>query len=232
MSTDLQTHTVESRVKIVTALIRQSVEAWLDIAKHVQSAKIELCPTDFAKFLELTSLTKAISDKLLRIAQCQRLYESEFQKHCNRLDGWTNLYEVSKLNNPEIDRFVEHIDQDAGVAVTSELIRSFSSSKSSKSPSSSSYQLANIVMLHDELQRLDLVEFDRLKTLIDQIHRMIDAAAPALSIKIFDDTITALEARLSLEPTEAELSESQTDELNSAIVSTISVNNISNNHNI
>ena len=181
---------------MVAALVRQSVTSWLGVAKHVRAAKTELTESDFTTFIQIAGLTKAICDKLLRIAQCQRLYEREFQKHCNRLDGWTNLYELSKLNNPAIDNFVQHIENDTSVAVTNEFIRSFASSKSSASKAPASVVVAKISLLHDELNRLDLVEFEKLKELLGDIQRKIDAAAPAIVVKLFDMTLADVEARL------------------------------------
>ena len=199
MSTNLCSHTVEERASIVAALVRHSVTSWLEVAKHVREAKIELPEGDFTIFIQITGLTNAICDKLLRIAQCQRLYEREFQKHCNRLDGWTNLYELSKLNNAAIDNFVQHIEHDTNVAVTNEFIRSFASSKSSASKAPASFVVAKVSLLHDELNRLDLVEFDKIKELLGDIQRKIDAAAPAIVIKVFDVKLADVEARLSFD---------------------------------
>ncbi len=199
MSTNLCSHTVEERASIVAALVRHSVTSWLEVAKHVRAAKLELTESDFTIFIQITGLTRAICDKLLRIAQCQRLYEREFQKHCNRLDGWTNLYELSKLKNAAIDNFVQHIEHDTNVAVTNEFIRSFASSKSSGSKAPASFVVAKVLLLHDELNRLDLVEFDKIKELLGDIQRKIDAAAPAIVIKVFDVKLADVEARLSFD---------------------------------
>ena len=199
MSTNLCSHTVEERANAVCALVRQSVAAWLEVAKHVRAAKSELNEADFTNFIELTGLTKAICDKLLRIAQCDKLYDAELSKHSNRLEGWTNLYELSKLNNPELDEFVSELDKDQTVAVTREFIRSFKASSQKSSAPSKQSVVAKIMLSHDDVARLDLIEFEKLKALLDEVVRMIDAASPAVSIKVIDSVVQNFETLLSRE---------------------------------
>jgi len=197
LSTNLCSHTVKERANAVCALVRQSVAAWLEVAKHVRAAKSELTEGDFANFIELTGLTKAICDKLLRIAQCDKLYDTELNKHSSRLEGWTNLYELSKLNNPELDQFVSELDKDQTVAVTREFIRSFRASSQKPSAQSKQSVVAKVMFSHDDVARLDLIEFEKLKALLDEIGRLIDAASPAISIKVIDSVVLNFEALLS-----------------------------------
>lgn len=199
MSTNLCSHTVEERANVVCTLVRQSVAAWLEVAKHVRAAKLELTENDFTTFIALTGLTKAICDKLLRIAQCDKLYDAELGKHSNRLEGWTNLYELSKLNNPELDEFASELDKDQTVAVTREFISSFKARSQKSSAQSKQSVVAKIMFSHDDVARLDLNEFEKLKALIDEIGRMIDAASQAISIKVIDRVVLNFEALLSAE---------------------------------
>ena len=199
MSTNVYSHSVQERAAIVTALVRQSVSSWLEIANCVKAAKRELTKLDFETFVELTGLTKPICDKLFRIAKCDKLYDPEINKHTSRLEGWTNLYELSKLNNPELDQFVTALDRDQTVSVTKDFIRSFRASSPKKPASPQQTIVAKIVLSDDDIGRLDLVEFEKLKDMIEQITRMIDAASPAISIDVLDNVIQKFEKQLSSE---------------------------------
>jgi hypothetical protein len=199
MSTNLCSHTVEDRANAVAVLVRQSVASWLEIAKHVRDAKTDLNSQDFENFVELTGLTSAICDKLCCVAQSQKLYSDDLSRHSSRLEGWTNLYELSKLKNPELDDFVTMLDNDQTVPVTREFIRSFRAGGTPKAARAKQSVVARIVLLNEEVCRLDLVEFEKLKEIIEQITRVIDSAAPAIAIQVVDNVIVEFETLLSSE---------------------------------
>ena len=199
---------VEERATAVSSLVRQSVSSWKEVAKHVKAAKAELSDEDYLDFVKLTGLTGPICDKLCRVAQSDNLYSDEMNKHSGRLEGWTNLYELSKLTNPELDEFVLTLDSDRTVPVTREFIQSFKAGASKPSSSRKQSVVAKIMFSHDEIGRLDLTEFEKLKDMMEQITRAIDAASPVVSILVVNSVIEEFEAQLlSKEIDESELAE-------------------------
>ena len=94
---------VRERVKRIVALLKRSAAVWLEIAKEFCDAKVHLSQEGFEQFGLDAGFTKAVADKLVGIGKCERLYRSDSQEFTCFVDGWSTLYEVSKLADSEID---------------------------------------------------------------------------------------------------------------------------------
>ncbi len=194
MSNNSISQTVEERASAVSSLVRQSVDTWLQISQHVYDARESLKPDDYEEFVKLAGLTISICDKLIRIAKTPRLYSDGMERHRSRLEGWTTLYEVSKLKPAKIDELVQVMDKSPDLPVTREFIETF------KEPSGRVFKkrtlIGSILIDEDDLQRFDFDQFLKLKESLDDIQRIVDRSAPAVSMKLHGKEIGRIEQLL------------------------------------
>ena len=101
----------ESRAARVSLLLKTSATVWLEIAKEVYDAKLSLSSDDFSVFLQKASLTTTIADKMPRIAKTADLYSDETKKHIQKFEGWSTLYEASKLKSNERNELIDTLNK-------------------------------------------------------------------------------------------------------------------------
>ena len=182
---------IESRAARVSSLLRTSATVWLEIAKEVYDAKLNLSSDDFSVFLQKASLTTAIADKMPRIAKTADLYSDEFKKHVQKFEGWSTLYEASKLKSDEHKELIDTLNKKPEQVVTRAFIQSFR--KPSQSSKKSETVIVEIKVSDDDISRFDYDNFSELKAQIDEIQRKIDRLSPAVSITVKDDKISKIE---------------------------------------
>ena len=182
---------IEARAARVTSLLRKSANLWLTVAKEVQEAKQTLSPEAFQSFLQKTSLTTAVADKMPRIAKTADLYSDETKKHIQKFEGWSTLYEASKLKPDERKELIDTLNKKPELVVTRAFIQSFR--KTSQSTKKSETVIVEIKVSDDDISRFDYDNFSELKAQIDEIQRKIDRLSPAVSITVKDDKISKIE---------------------------------------
>jgi hypothetical protein len=94
---------IESRVTRVKKMLNNSSVIWLQIAKEFVEAKVKLRQLGYERFVNDSGFTKSVADKLICIGKCKRLYDDQAKEIVGVIDGWTTLYEVTKLNDSQID---------------------------------------------------------------------------------------------------------------------------------
>jgi hypothetical protein len=182
---------IESRAARVSSLLRTSATVWLEIAKEVYDAKLNLSSDDFSVFLQKASLTTAVADKMPRIAKTADLYSDETKKHIQKFEGWSTLYEASKLKSNERNELIDTLNKKPEIEVTRAFIQSFR--KISQSTKKSETVIVEIKVNDDDISRFDYDNFSELKAQIDEIQRKIDRLSPAVSITVKDDKISKIE---------------------------------------
>ena len=187
---------IESRAARVSSLLRTSATVWLEIAKEVYDAKLNLSSDDFSVFLQKASLTTAIADKMPRIAKTADLYSDEFKKHVQKFEGWSTLYEASKLKSDEHKELIDTLNKKPEQVVTRAFIQSFR--KPSQSSKKSETVIVEIKVSDDDISRFDYDNFSELKAQIDEIQRKIDRLSPAVSITVKDEKFAKLKISSSI----------------------------------
>jgi hypothetical protein len=182
---------IESRAARVSSLLRTSATVWLEIAKEVYDAKLNLSSDDFSVFLQKASLTTAVADKMPRIAKTADLYSDETKKHIQKFEGWSTLYEASKLKSDERKELLDTLNKNPDLEVSRAFIQSFR--KKSQSTKKSETVIVEIKVSDDDISRFDYDNFSELKAQIDEIQRKIDRLSPAVSITVKDDKISKIE---------------------------------------
>jgi hypothetical protein len=114
---------IAERVRKVKSLVRKSADAWLEAAKEVATAKGDLTRLAFERFCTDAGFTKSVADKLIRIGKCDRLYQREAGKHIGAIDGWSTLYEVSKLEDHQITELWDKLESKPSLPLSRSVVQ-------------------------------------------------------------------------------------------------------------
>jgi len=182
---------IEARAARVSSLLRTSATVWLEIAKEVYDAKQSLSADDFNIFLRQASLTTAVADKMPRIAKTADLYSDEAKKHIQKFEGWSTLYEASKLNSDERKELIDHLNKNPDLEVSRAFIQSLR--KATKSVQKSETIIVEIKFNDADISRINYDQFLNFKEEIDDIRRKIDRLSPAVNIAVKDNQISKIE---------------------------------------
>lgn len=189
---------IESRAARVSALLKKSATLWLEIAKEVYDAKQSLSSDDFSIFLQKSSLTTAIADKMPRIAKTADLYTDEIKKHIHKFEGWSPLHETAKLKSDERKELIDTLNLKPEIEVSRAFIQSFR--KAATNTKKSETIIVEIKISNDDIARLNYDSFTEIKEQIDEIQRKIDRLSPAISMTVKDDRISKIENTIFNQP--------------------------------
>ncbi len=179
---------IETRASRVRQLLSKSAMTWLDIASEVADAKAILSNTEYETFLKKSALSRPIADKLLSIAKAKILYRDESKEFLDKLEGWTTLYEVAKLDEADVRDMYRQLQKTPAQCLTRSFIQQFKERKIPKN--SRQLTVATIALCEDDVKRLDYNEFLKLRDNIESVSRIIDqsplAARMTLHIKALE----------------------------------------------
>lgn len=192
---DLEERDIQIRASRVSALIKQSTAMWLEVATEVCSAKLTLKQHAYEIFLERTSISQSVADKLLKIASQRTLYSERATSHLKRIDGWTTLYEIAKLKPAKINELLHTLDDDPTMILSRSAIQQFREHKT-KSAAAPKVTVATIKVSEVDLLRLDFEQFLKFKDSLDDVQRIIDRCSPAVSMNVSSKEIQRLEEKL------------------------------------
>lgn len=114
---------IQERVKRVTALLKRSAAIWLEIGEEFGTAKRQLKPLAYERFINDTGITKSVADKLVAIGRCRRLYAQDSEPFIASIEGWSPLYEISKLKESQIDSLWETLGSNPSIRLTREVVQ-------------------------------------------------------------------------------------------------------------
>ncbi len=127
---DTELSDIQARVTRVQGFLKQATSAWLSIAYDVAIAKAKLKPLAFQKFVTDCGFTTAVADKLVKIGNCASLHLADNLSLVASIDGWTVLYELSKLESKQISSLLSKIRENPDVKITREVIENFAANRS------------------------------------------------------------------------------------------------------
>lgn len=156
---------IKTRVERVSALVKRSATVWLDVAKEFTDAKAKLKQHAYEKFVNDTGFTKAVADKLLSVGKCKRLYAEELQQVVEQTDGWSTLYELSKLErDKKLDQVIDHVRQNPSMNVTRSVVHSIATGNS---PTARDLVLVRIVVPKSAFEQMGSADKS---TVINALH--------------------------------------------------------------
>ena len=179
------------RASRVSRLLKKSAETWLEIAREVNDAKNSLSKNAFDLFLQKSTLTQSISDKMPRIAQASILYLEESKEHLEKLEGWTTLYEVAKLPEDDIREMYRELRKNPEQCLTRSFIQQFKSLQNS--PQRAPLTVATITLSEDDIERLDYDEYLKFRDELDAIQRIVDRSIIAASMTLHTKSLERVE---------------------------------------
>lgn len=183
---------VSDRASRVSALLAKSARIWLDVAREVQEARIRLSIQGFELFLSKSSLTRAIADKMPRIAQASILYLDESKEHLEKLEGWTTLYEVAKLPDADVREMYRELQKNPEQSLTRSFIQQFKTRQNS--PQRAPLTVATITLSEDDIKRLDYDEYLKFRDALDAIQRIVDRSIIAARMTLHTKSLDKVEA--------------------------------------
>jgi hypothetical protein len=151
-------------------------------SQQVNDAKNSLSKTAFELFLQKSSLTQSIADKMPRIAQSSILYLEESRQHLEKLEGWTTLYEVAKLSEDEVREMYKSLQENPEQCLTRSFIQQFRTQ--TRTGQSTFITIATITLTEDDLKRLDYDEYLSFRDSMDAVQRIIDRSITAAKISV------------------------------------------------
>jgi hypothetical protein len=125
----IELNDIQRRVDRVHGFLKQSTSAWLSIASEFSTAKNKMKPLAFQKFVTDCGFTISVADKLVKIGSCAVLHTEEKLPLVSSAEGWTVLYELSKLEQKQINSLLEVVANDNEKKLTRELVHNFAKNK-------------------------------------------------------------------------------------------------------
>lgn len=74
------------------------------------------------RFVNDTGFTKSVADKLVRVGRKNSLYAEDKLAFIASVHGWTVLYELSKLEDKQIDQLIDDVKSGSIERITREVI--------------------------------------------------------------------------------------------------------------
>lgn len=122
---------VKARVERVAALVKRSATAWLEVAKEFADAKAKLSQHAYERFVNDAGFTKAVADKLLTVGKCEKLHSDAYEPAISRTDGWSILYELTKLNEKQkLPSVLKYLSENPNARVTRSVVQNLVADKS------------------------------------------------------------------------------------------------------
>lgn len=183
---------LSQRAERIRFLLQKSASLWLEIAREVTEARNVLSKNGFELFLAKSSLTRAIADKMPRIAQASILYLDESKEHLEKLEGWTTLYEVAKLPEADVREMYRELRKNPEQCLTRSFIQQFKSQQNSSQRAA--LTVATITLSEDDIKRLDYDEYLKFRDALDAIQRIVDRSITAASMTLHTKSLERVEA--------------------------------------
>ena len=189
---NIELNDIQLRVDRVRAYLKQSTSAWLSIATEFSSAKQKLKTLAFQKFVIDCGFTTSVADKLVKIGSCAVLHSEEKLPLVSSAEGWTVLYELSKLEQKQISNLLEVVANDNEKKITRELIYNFANNKPLDAKR---LVVASIELDEDKLKSMSLEQFNCIQSCIDALKAEIDRINAGFVLKSRSKTVVKIADR-------------------------------------
>jgi hypothetical protein len=189
---NIELNDIQLRVERVRAYLKQSTSAWLSIATEVSSAKQKLKTLAFQKFVIDCGFTTSVADKLVKIGSCAVLHSEEKLPLVSSAEGWTVLYELSKLEQKQINGLLEVVANDNEKKLTRELIYNFANNKPLDAKR---LVVASIELDEDKLKSMSFEQFSEVNKRIDALKAEIDRINAGFVLKSRSKTVVKIADR-------------------------------------
>jgi hypothetical protein len=188
----IELNDIQSRVDRVRGYLKQSTSAWLSIGTEFHTAKTKLKQLAFEKFVIDCGFTTSIADKLVRIGACAVLHTEDKLPMVSSAEGWTVLYELSKLDQKQINNLLDVVANDNEKRLTRELIHNFANNKPLDAKR---LVVASIELDEVKLKSMSFEQFNAVQQRINALKNEIDSINAGFILKSRDKTVTKISDR-------------------------------------
>jgi hypothetical protein len=186
---DIEVTDIQLRVSRVRAYIKQSTSAWLSIGSEFFSAKEKLKQLAYEKFVIDCGFTTSVADKLVKIGSCGILHMEASLPLVSSAEGWTVLYELSKLEQKQINNLLEVVANDNEKKLTRELIHNFANNKPLDAKR---LVVASIELDEAKLKSMSFEQFNEVQKRINALKSEIDRINAGFILKSRNKTVTKI----------------------------------------
>jgi hypothetical protein len=187
--TNIEQNDLQARVDRVRAYLKQSTSAWLSIASECYSAKQKLKQLAYEKFVIECGFTTSVADKLVKIGSCPVLHTEDKLPLVSSAEGWTVLYELSKLDQKQISNLLDVVADNNEKKLTRELIHNFANNKPLDAKR---LVVASIELDEVKLKSMSFEQFNEVQNRINALKSEIDRINAGFVLKSRNKTVTKI----------------------------------------
>jgi hypothetical protein len=192
---EIEVKDIESRVQRISDLVTTAAHAWIDVGLEFASAKEALTTHAFERFLNDAGFTRAVADKLVCIGKCASLRSERAKQFVGFIDGWTTLYEVTKLSPNRVNDLWDILEKNPNQRLSRAVIRNVAQGTY---PDDRSIVLGVIEIVESKLDRLTPAQIATVKSGLMEIQRLVDQTTVDVkfserkqSVKLLDNACKA-----------------------------------------
>lgn len=168
---------IKLRVDRVNSLLKVSANTWIEVGKEFVSAKSAFGNHAYERFVNDAGFTHPVANKLVCIGKSNVFRSEGAKQFVGFIDGWTTLYEVTKLSPNRVQDLWDFLEQNPGRRLSRNVIRKVAQG----SPiDDRSIVLGVIEVLESKVDGMTPRQVALVKSKLDEIHRLIDNAAPGI----------------------------------------------------
>lgn len=193
--TDAEIEDVKTRVERVTSLVRNASQNWIDVGNEFANAKAFLNIHVFERFINDAGFTTSVADKLVCIGKCSALRQESAKPFIACIDGWTTLYEVTKLDESQLKDLWSQLEQNPHQRLSRAVIQSVARGST---VGDRSIILGVIEVTANDLDGMTAAQIADLRSRLENVQRVVDAATAGVkfaqrknAIKLLDDAANA-----------------------------------------
>jgi hypothetical protein len=189
---NIEMNDIQVRVDRVRGYLKQSTSAWLNIGIEFNNAKTKLKQLAFEKFVIDCGFTTSVADKLVKIGACAVLHTEDKLPLVSSAEGWTVLYELSKLDQKQINNLLKVVANDNEKKLTRELIYNFANNKPLDAKR---LVVASIELDEAKLKSMSFEQFNEVQKRINALKTEIDRINAGFILKSRNKTVTKISDR-------------------------------------
>ena len=183
---------IQKRVDRVHGFLKQATSAWLSISREFAVAREALSQLAYERFVNDVGITKSVADKLVRIGETKVFFVDENLSALSSVEGWTVLYELSKLEQKQIQSLLELVANDSEKKLTRELIHNFANNKPLDAKR---LIVASIELDEEKLKSMSFEQFSEVQKRIDLLETEIDRINAGFVLKSREKTVVKIADR-------------------------------------
>jgi hypothetical protein len=178
---------IQTRVDRVNGYLKQSTSVWLSVAREFFVANQALSQHAYERFINDTGFTKSVADKLVLVGKKKCLYAEDKLAFISTVDGWTTLYELTKLEDKKIDQLIDDVKSGSVKRITRDLVANV---VNNRPIDDKTLVLATIEMSSSVLQTITVAQSKLIASKLAEIDSVLSAASKIVAYRKRDTKLS------------------------------------------